>query len=73
MKYTKQELKDMAEDYLLAMRSNDPRAQMLMMVMQMHTGLSPQAIQYKIEELGLWEDPDVVKTNPSESEEVKEN
>lgn len=67
-KYTKQELKEMAEDYLLAMRSGNPRYHHLLMTMMAHTKLPPNVIQYKIEEFALWEDPEGVKTHFSSSE-----
>lgn len=70
MKYTKQELKEMAEDYLLAMRSRDPRHQFLLMNMMMRTGLSQEAVQYKIEEFALWEDPEASTINPEAQESV---
>jgi len=68
MKYTKQELKEMAEDYLAAFRKNDPRCQFLIMNIMMRTGLSQEAVQWKIEELGLWEDPNDSTINPEAQE-----
>ena len=50
-KYSKESLKQMAEEALQAKQSGDPRYGVLIMMMAMNTGLGQEAIEYKIKEL----------------------